>query len=123
MFGAQYEWTVWIVIISAILVGMDAKNLGVKAGMLGGGLTDMGPFSWFLVVALLWIIGFPAYLITRPRYLALKASPAAPALTIPPGWKPDVTGRHESRYWDGQKWSDAVADAGVQSVDPIAPSA
>lgn len=43
-----------------------------------------------------------------------------------PGWHPDPTGRHQHRYWDGSRWTDDVADAGVASTDPVdggAPSA
>ncbi|MXW57168.1 MAG: RDD family protein [Acidimicrobiia bacterium] len=34
-------------------------------------------------------------------------------------WEPDPTGRHQYRWWDGEKWTDQVADDGVQSVDPV----
>jgi len=34
-------------------------------------------------------------------------------------WQVDPTGRHEYRYWDGSKWTDDVADAGISSTDPI----
>lgn len=39
--------------------------------------------------------------------------------TAPAQWHPDPTGRHQYRYWDGVRWTDAVADDGCQSVDPI----
>lgn len=35
-----------------------------------------------------------------------------------PGWQPDPTGRHDHRYWDGSRWTDDVADAGVAAKDP-----
>ena len=35
------------------------------------------------------------------------------------GWNPDPTGRHEYRYWDGDRWTDDVSDTGVTSVDPV----
>lgn len=38
------------------------------------------------------------------------------------GWHPDPAGRHQHRYWDGVQWTDHVADGGVESVDPFAPS-
>lgn len=44
-------------------------------------------------------------------------SPAASAM--PASWAPDPTGRHELRYWDGERWTDHVSDAGTQSSDPI----
>lgn len=36
-----------------------------------------------------------------------------------PGWVADPTARHEFRYWDGTKYTDAVGDQGTQSSDPI----
>lgn len=38
---------------------------------------------------------------------------------IPPAWHPDPTGRHDHRWWDGQRWTEHVADAGVAAVDPL----
>lgn len=40
-----------------------------------------------------------------------------------PDWYRDPTGRHEHRYWDGQRWTEHVADAGVQTADPVAADA
>ncbi len=37
----------------------------------------------------------------------------------PPAWHPDPTGRHEHRYWDGEQWTDHVADGGQSSTDPL----
>jgi predicted RNA-binding Zn-ribbon protein involved in translation (DUF1610 family) len=36
----------------------------------------------------------------------------------PAAWHSDPYGRHESRYWDGQCWTDNVASGGVTSSDP-----
>lgn len=33
-------------------------------------------------------------------------------------WLSDPTGRHEMRYWDGQSWTDSVADGGDVGEDP-----
>ena len=38
--------------------------------------------------------------------------------TSPAAWHSDPYGRHQSRYWDGQKWTENVANAGVASTDP-----
>jgi uncharacterized protein YxjI len=35
-----------------------------------------------------------------------------------PGWYPDPFGRHENRWWDGQRWTEHVASHGRQAVDP-----
>jgi hypothetical protein len=43
---------------------------------------------------------------------------SALAPTPPGGWYVDPAGRHEHRFWDGARWTDAVDDRGVQGVDP-----
>lgn len=35
-----------------------------------------------------------------------------------PAWYPDPSGRHESRWWDGTRWTEHVASHGRQGVDP-----
>lgn len=43
-----------------------------------------------------------------------------PALaTVPPMWAPDPYGRAEFRYYDGQRWTDFVANGGQQTLDPL----
>jgi hypothetical protein len=37
----------------------------------------------------------------------------------PPAWYPDPAGTHEHRWWDGQRWTHHVADAGVAGRDPL----
>lgn len=37
----------------------------------------------------------------------------------PPGWHADPSGRHQLRYWDGTRWSEHVADAGVVGTDDL----
>lgn len=42
-------------------------------------------------------------------------------MSLPPAdWHPDPTGRHELRYWDGESWTEHVADGGEQGRDPLA---
>jgi hypothetical protein len=53
-----------VVIVTSIWVFVDAKTIGAKKGLLQG-FFDLGPFGWFVVTLLLWIIGFPAYLAKR----------------------------------------------------------
>lgn len=36
-----------------------------------------------------------------------------------PAWESDPTTRHEYRWWDGEEWTEHVADDGVQSLDPL----
>jgi len=39
----------------------------------------------------------------------------------PASWRPDPTGKHDHRYWDGTQWTENVADAGIASTDPYEP--
>jgi len=72
------ETIVWIVLLATcIWVVIDAKSIGVKKGMLKG-FFDLGPWGWFWVCVLLWIIGFPAYLIKRGEYIKLASGNASP---------------------------------------------
>lgn len=34
-------------------------------------------------------------------------------------WRPDPSGLHELRYWDGSQWTDYAADQGQQVSDPM----
>ena len=36
-----------------------------------------------------------------------------------PNWYRDPTSRHEWRYWNGARWTEHVASAGTQRVDPV----
>lgn len=37
-------------------------------------------------------------------------------------WLPDPSGRHQLRWWDGQRWTDNVADGGQTATDAADPS-
>ena len=51
------------------------------------------------------------------------ASPVQPGLvspsSSPEGWYEDPLGRHHHRYFDGDQWTEHVADNGTVSVDPL----
>jgi hypothetical protein len=69
--------------------------------------------------------------VARPRAYQLPTvnpAPFAPR-TVPeprlssdlplwPGWHPDPTGRHETRYFDGVSWTQNVVDGKEPSIDP-----
>lgn len=46
-------------------------------------------------------------------------NPVPPASPVHADWKPDPTGRHELRYWDGQNWTHHVFTGGTQATDPV----
>jgi len=63
----------WVIVIgTSIWVGIDAKSIGAKKGLIGG-LFDIGPVGWFFVTLLIWIIGFPAYLVARGKIIKAVA--------------------------------------------------
>src|SRR4051794_23492072 len=35
-----------------------------------------------------------------------------------PGWRADPSGRHDLRWWDGERWTDRVAASGPELLDP-----
>jgi hypothetical protein len=72
---------------------------------------------------------------SKPRaYQLPPASPApftprttpepGPTADLPlwPGWHPDPTGRHQTRYFDGVSWTDNVVDGKEHSKDPFTSS-
>jgi uncharacterized protein YxjI len=50
---------------------------------------------------------------SRAEYQAGAGAPGE----HPPAWYPDPFGRHETRWWDGQRWTEHVASHGRQSID------
>ena len=36
-----------------------------------------------------------------------------------PGWYPDPASRHQARLWDGTRWTERVADNGIEGLDPL----
>jgi hypothetical protein len=65
-----------MVVGTTIWVGVDANNLGVRRGRLGGGGLDMSIASWVICCLLLWIVAFPCYLIARGRYTSMSSTPS-----------------------------------------------
>lgn len=61
----------FLVIGTSIWVLVDAQSIGVKKGQVQG-MANMGPWGWFFVCLLLWIIGFPMYLAKRPEFKRLN---------------------------------------------------
>ena len=43
----------------------------------------------------------------------------APDGSVPAGWAPDPSGRHQWRWWGGASWTEHVADDGRAGVDPV----
>lgn len=65
------EMIIFCVLGTSIWVLLDATNIGVKRGQLKG-LADMGAIGWFFACLLMWIIGFPLYLMKRDNFARLN---------------------------------------------------
>ena len=76
--------------------------------------------GWELLLVLC-LIGVPAVVIVGLIRLTNRSrSGRAPTATGPAAaWLSDPTRRHQVRYWDGQRWTEHVADSGRQARDPI----
>lgn len=62
----EYGYIV-LVVASSIWVLVDAKQIGVRKGLVKG-FFDIGAFTWFVCCLLLWLIAFPCYLAKRSAY-------------------------------------------------------
>lgn len=106
-----------VTLATAVWVATDSSRLGARKGALGGGFLDMGPVGWFFACWLLWIVGFPCYLVARPRLVAAKRArdaapygggwgygsatpgPVWPAPPNGPGWTYPGTGHPAAPYY------------------------
>lgn len=93
-------------ILLIVLVGssgwvfVDARRLGAKRGVLGGGFLDSGAGAWFFASLLLWVIAIPCYLVTRPKLVAAKARREyAARLQENPAWWPPAESAGTAMPW------------------------
>ncbi|MGI0036188.1 MAG: hypothetical protein ACRD98_10005 [Nitrososphaera sp.] len=54
-----------VVLGTATVAAMEANRLGMKSDRKRG---TYSPISWFLIIALMWAVGFPVYLYKRKHY-------------------------------------------------------
>ncbi len=66
---------------TAIWVLVDAKNIGVKKGLVSG-FGNMGPWAWFFAVLLLWPV-IAIYLYYRGKYKLAFATTSVPVNSLP----------------------------------------
>lgn len=60
----------------------------------------------------------------RPRPAVIRAATTSTAAPLSETyWTKDPYGRHEVRWWDGNRYTDQVMDNGVASTDPPGPRA
>ena len=88
-------------------------------------------WGWLAILGLLvFLVGpivFIAFYVreSRRRRTASTVPQEPIEADLPPdtrktqGWYDDPAGKHDRRFWDGRQWTADVADAGVQSSDPM----
>lgn len=124
-----------VVGVSSVWVAIDAWHLVTRKGPARS-KDVLLVVGWFVVVALFWIIGFPAYLIVRSKYAREQREEIArrdascltraPACVLPPappppsaapaGWYPDPWVPRNVRWWDGMRWGPTAAPAPAPPV-------
>jgi hypothetical protein len=102
----------WAYVVVLVLFAVSVP--GTVSG-LGRHLHPLPVFVWAL---LFWAVGIAAavLLLRRParEWYGFSRPPT------PPGeWREDPTGRHQLRYWDGEQWTEHVADDGTQGSDAV----
>jgi len=70
-----------VVVVSSIWVGLDARSKRIPIDKKPYSLNN-GALAWFLTCLLLWIFGFPYYLVKRSKAVS-SASPSPSAGTTP----------------------------------------
>lgn len=93
----------------ALLPGVYVGEMGLT-GMFGAAAKNALKKR---VMQIEWSLG------AAPAQVPSQVPSQAPS-QVGPQWYPDPYGRHQYRYWDGQRWSDRVADGGVERTDPTA---
>jgi hypothetical protein len=130
--------TVRAALLGAVVLGavIALSALIACIGALGDNEAFVG-FSWPEKIGniMQWlggaaVAGAVALLAVRSQGVVPAPARPAPAPAPPPpvaaptaapgaaGWAADPYGRHQWRYWDGNRWTDQVADGSTQSTDP-----
>jgi len=58
-----------------------------------------------------------AYLRTPVAEPAMAAATPAVATSVSAAWHPDPSGRHQLRWWDGERWTATVHNDGITSTE------
>ena len=107
-FRRRWAYIVYLVVFA---IGIP----GVVSGV--GHATDRGAlYLAYYLTSFAGQIAPVVLLLRRParEWYGISRSPSQPG-----EWRPDPSGRHQHRYWDGEGWTEHVSDEGVAGVDPL----
>lgn len=89
------------------------SSISLVPGVYGGEQDLTGPWGWALKAAL------KGRVTELERRLSGTSPAVQTAAQTPAGWYDDPHGRHQSRWWDGTRWTENCADDGAPVVDPV----
>jgi len=89
------------------------ENLHVEVGVSSPGTVDVTVRSSLKFGLVDW--GRNKKNLAR-LFSCIETLAAAPAQGT---WHPDPSGRHQLRWWDGQRWTEQVSDGASVGVDPL----
>ena len=114
---AARGWPRYGLIAVTVLEALTSAVVFAGPGTWVRDLVIFGSFVLQIVgVVLLFTPSARAWSKSRPRA-------KRPLNTTPAQWCPDPFGRHEFRWWDGERWTGSVANGGEVLEEPIpAPS-
>ena len=92
--------------------------MALLPGVYGGEQDLTGLYGWAVKVPLKKRVAELERRLAAGAPAAAGAQPVAAAAT-PAGWYDDPQKRHQSRYWDGTRWTENCADDGVAVIDPV----
>lgn len=95
-------------------VHIQVGSMGLNA--MTRALNDAGARGWELVSITNndKMIGVNSIVALLRRPIEPLSAPDDPT----PGWKPDPSGRFDSRYWDGEAWTFRTTSDGAEHRDP-----
>lgn len=102
----------------AVRIEAWVSGVALVPGVYGGEQDLTGVWGWALKSALKKRVAELERRLSAGAPEGAVVTAGAPA-TTPAGWYDDPEGRHQSRYWDGVRWTENCADDGVAVVDPV----
>ena len=63
------------------------------------------------------VVAVPVVLVVLLVAKSQQGSVSPSTSAVPPQWGRDPYGRHEYRYFDGNRWTAQVSDGGIAGVD------
>ncbi len=112
----------WVVVFSEQTGPRGDRTFIDVRSFAAAAMTEHSPLTEQHALSELLHMGYR--IVDLPNDIFLSPPPTIPQHRSPPplpgpGWYPDPTARFQHRWWDGQRWTSAVALHGQTHTDPI----